>query len=389
MRDEVIRGTLLLCASVAMANGSPLAGEVELDQRSHWNPGATAQEEWNAREVSILPRYEQDLGPISLRLSPRWKIRRTDREALFEPGDSRVRATFRAIDLVVGWERTSWGVMDALSVMDIVDPFDWTDPFEERARVERLVTRLSIAAWESGTFQLMLFPWFPRYPTPRLGERFNTMPLPSRQVVSGDRGRGTPSFAARWSASLGGFDFGLVGYRGVDRDPDPVPTESWDAIRLVHGEATAAGLGVAKGFDALILRGEFLATEAAGRRDLAGAAGGELEIGQWVPIQAGVVLVGEYSFHSKPSATEILQDDVYGGLRIDFQNTASTRLEAGWVRDLEYRTLVQRATLSQNLSDRVSVDLVAQSFILVDDADGRISPLRGDDYVEARFQFRF
>ncbi len=198
-------------------------------------------------EATAEASWGESLGA---RLSP-WTWLLAPRDIAGQPRTPRVFAELKEgwveyrgdwIDLRAGNQIVAWGSTDVVSPVDVWNPRDQTDLFvSPKLPFAALRAVIHPVAWDPTQVELLVTPFFRESVLPtafpetgtvtiELSESRWLLPVPSRALVQGTAANLTyelaaPSYPATWQAgarartSLGGWDFAVSAYAGVEKLP--------------------------------------------------------------------------------------------------------------------------------------------------------------------------
>jgi len=347
-----------------------------------WTLAARAEIRWDARpslRLFITPRVHADpLDP------GRWR---------WVPDEAWVEARRGPARLRLGRTVTRWGSTDAANPTDVVAVRDWGIDFldPERPGDWSAVFSVTRARWG---LEALVLPVLEGARQPSARSRWSLQSAGARSgfpvdVLLDDTprlppGTGEASVAGRVRLTRGATDVYLVGYSGIDHRPLLTGTVDFE-----HGVVTArttylplhlGGIEVQSALGDFLVKGA-VTYEDRSVDDAAFAAGVFGDFGlrprSWQGIAGleylwldflgspGVLdLTAEYVWDNSPGGDSIrafrpLQNDVAVGATYRFGDLADTRVEAGWLEDLERPESVFLARVSRRIGDRVRWELGA------------------------------
>jgi hypothetical protein len=296
----------------------------------------------------------------------------------------------RGWELRAGVRKVFWGVLESNHLVDVVNQTDLVEDLDGEAKLGQPMVNLAIVRpW--GTVDLFALIGFrERMFFGRAGRPGLPFPIDvDRSVVEG---RHDVDWAARWSRPLGRFDVGVSHFHGTSRDPRFVGRTGSGAIALVPVYDVIDQTGV----DLQMTQGGWLwkleAINRAGQdRRFAAAAGGvEYTFAnlRGSGFDLGVLL--EYSLDERRrEALTPLQDDIFFGARLAFNDVRSTEILAGASVDRTTGASFVNVEASRRFGERWTLDLALRSFVAIPPSDRFLSGVRRDDYVQAAWAFHF
>ena len=305
-------------------------------------------------------------------------------------------------ELRFGVDRVFWGVTESRHLVDIINQTDLVEHPNEEAKLGQPMVHVTLSG-DWGAAEVFALPYHRLRTYPGRRGRLRTM-----LVVDNDRATyesGTEDWhldlAARYSHSLGPFDFGVSVFDGtsrepalqlsVDRDLAPILIPHYEQIRQF-------------GLDAQMTAGAWLlkleAIRRIGARNAAlplsmeedytaFVAGGEYTLYSVFDSGIDLGLLGEWNRDGRRErATNVFQNDLFLGARLAFNDVESTDLIVGMLHDADFGTRSFNAEFNRRLSDEWSLHLEAVVFSNVDRMDLAYSTRR-DSFVELNLTYNF
>ncbi|MFC6668973.1 hypothetical protein [Marinobacterium aestuariivivens] len=191
-------------------------------------------------------------------------------------------------------------------------------------------------------------------------------------------------FALRWSHYIGDWDIGIAHFSGTSREPLLIPVDSGTDTRFrplyLQIDQTSLDLQVTKGawlwkLEAIYNRNDvddYYAYVGGFEYTQFGIAGSAIDLG-WLL---------EYNYDDRgDSATTVLQDDVFFGVRYTDNDVHGTRILAGVAVDTDTATTFANVEASRRLSEHWVLGMEMRLFSNVDEEDP-LHQIRDDDYLE-------
>lgn len=256
-------------------------------------------------------------------------------------------------EVLTGFGRVFWGVTESRHLVDIVNQTDLVEHLDEEAKLGQPMVNLTLFQ-SFGTVGLFVLPGFRERTFPGRRARFRgALPVATDEPVFESPARqGRIDFAARWS-NQAGLDIQYT-------------RENW----LWKLEALARR-GNAKRFAAMVAGFEYTMFGLFGPMDLSILA-------EYLRDDRGV---------AAPATSA--DDDLFGGLRLTFNDAASTTALIGATVDRKSGATVLRFEAQHRLSDTWSLSVEAWGFTGIPASDSALAGIRRDDFVQVRLQRAF
>jgi hypothetical protein len=297
-------------------------------------------------------------------------------------------------DLVTGFDRVFWGVTESRHLVDIVNQIDQVEDIDSEDRLGQPMLNLNLLR-PFGTFRLFALPWFRERTFPDDQARLRG-PLPVRgedaEYSSGSEQRRV-DFAARYSHTLGGLDLGLSYFHGMSREPrflqrldggQPVLVPFYEVIDQASLDAQFTTGPWAWKLESLVRSGQ-------GRRFAAAVGGFEYTLYDVLDSGLDLGLLAEYSWDGRDedeAPPVALEDDVFLGLRVGFNDRHDSMLLAGATIDRDTRSTYAQLEYSTRLTDQLRLEVEARLFLNVS-PDDSLRAVEQDGFVTTRLSWYF
>jgi hypothetical protein len=304
-----------------------------------------------------------------------------------------LQITGDAFSVDLGMNTVFWGVTESRHLVNILNQLNYLEDFSGDDRFGQLMARLSYDSGEYGFLEMFAMTWSrPQlYPGQRGRPGVPILVLDDSPRYESVSEQWHLDFAIRWSHSISEFDWALSYFRGTSREPELVPVVTPDepAIEPFYALLNQTGLEVqwTRGswlwkLESMIREGQgatFAATTFGFEHTSSGVFGSTIDIGALL----------EYSYDGRDNLTLNSYDsDLFGGMRLAFNDTAGTEILAGAVTDVKTGVLVGTIEASRRLSDRWTLDVRARAFSAHDEEDP-FHWFRRDHYMQTTLAYLF
>ena len=401
MPDLVRNGWAILAAAsllaLAPAPGAvELSGRFELEPRGFTQSPAHPRQNRNGVSLAVQPElyHSFDDDRQSLLFLPFLRLDTADdRRTHFDVRELLYQRVFDDAELRIGIGRVFWGVTESYHLVDIINQTDLVENVDREDKLgQPLVNLTLIRDW--GALDLYMLPGFRERTYPGREGRLRSEPFvdTDRATYESGAGRQRIDYAVRWSHAIGDFDMGVAHFHGTSREPRLLPECATPGCNPVTGEGfvlapryevvhrTSLDLQATK--DATLWKLEALHESGQGDSYVAWVAGFEYT---WFGINESDMDLGllvEHLFDGRGGkAPHPLENDVFAGVRLAFNDEASTELLAGVIADGEGDATNLNLEASRRIGERWKVELEARAWIAVD-RDDAMYPLQRDDYVQ-------
>jgi len=405
---------IMLAAVSLLAAASPLSalevsGRVEVEPRAFLHAAEHPPQERHGLSFAVQPEFYHafDDNRQSLLFTPFLRVDSADdRRSHFDVRELMYQRVFDDFDLRAGIGRVFWGVTESYHLVDVINQTDLVENVDLEEKLGQPLVNLSLAR-DWGVLDLFVLPGFRERTYPGREGRLRSEPFvdTDRAAYESGAGRKRVDFAVRWSHAIGDFDIGVAHFRGTSREPrllplglcaDGQPAPRLGCPRAGASPAPPAEVVLAPHYDvvrrtsldlqatkeAMLWKAELL--HESGPRDayLAWVAGFEYT---WFGIHGSdsdLGLLVEHLFDGRGGrAPHPLENDLFAGVRLGFNDEASSELVAAIVADAEGDATALTLEASRRIRDDWRVELEARAWNGVE-RDDPMAPLRRDDYIQ-------
>lgn len=291
-----------------------------------------------------------------------------------------------------GWEvrfglaKVFWGACEFVHLVDIINQTDLVEALDGEEKLGQPMVHLSLVR-DWGVVDAFLLPWFRERTFAGVKGRLRG-PLvvdtdhPLYESASEERHQ---DVALRFSRSLAGLDLGLAYFRGTSREPWLVAAlnDRGEAVlRPSYEQISQASLDLQAVFGPWLLKAEALHRSGAGRDFAAGIAGFEYTLVGLFDSDLDLGLLGEYVFDDRQQdRAGLFDNDLMAGLRLAFNDAASSQILVGLVQDMEHSFRLLTVEAGRRLTDRLHLNIEAV-FFMAGAAAGMESALADDDFIK-------
>ena len=286
---------------------------------------------------------------------------------------------------LVGISRVFWGVTESGHLVDIINQTDQREGFDGEDKLGQPMIRLSRILGQD-TLDLFLLSGFrERKFLPASSPLALPFPISNNNAVYGaSNGRQHLDIAVRFSGYRNAIDYGISWFSGTSRDPDFI-SEATGVYLQRYPLIDQLGLdlqvtleswlwkleAIHRTFDSESSTDTYTAAITGAEYSLFGLANGLFDLG----------LLAEWHTDSRDNlATVPLQNDLFTGLRLGFNDTQSSEVLAGAFFDLDDDSTSLRVEASRRVFGDARISLEAQSFTNIDPENAAYY-LRDSDFL--------
>lgn len=358
-----------IAITVCVANEFEFSGKIGIEQRHFINEGDNSQQlEHNQLSAVFEPElyWGWNHGDNSLTFKPFYRIDSRDNER--SHGDIRELSYIHTgLDWEVraGIRKVFWGVTEFQHLVDIINQTDGVEDFDGEEKLGQLMLNISVVN-DWGIVDAFVLPGFrPRQFNGKNGRLRGPILVDNDNIrYQSSAGNRHVDLALRWSHSIGNFDIGSYWFHGTSREPLLDMVQDGDEAYLTQYYQQMEQLG----FDVQATLGSWLwkleaiyrqtdqenywATQAGFERSFIGIFNSNIDLGLLMEHGWDARGEGEQTY----SGTT-LQNDLFVGARLVFNNTQSSELLMGLGSDLEHQGSIVIFEASQRLGQNFKASL--------------------------------
>ena len=296
-------------------------------------------------------------------------------------------------ELRAGIGKVFWGTTEFVHLVDIINQTDAVESVDGEEKLGQPMIQLSILR-DWGALELFVLPYFRERTYPGREGR-----LRFAAVVDTDNARYEsadeehhPDFAARYSHTIGDWDFGIYNFNGTGREPTLV-TGLDSAGRPVlipfYEQINQSGLDLQLVAGGWLWKLEAIYRTGQGEDFFASVGGFEYTFVNIAATGMDLGVLGEGAYDDRGrKATTFFENDAMLGLRLAINDAAGTELLAGFSQDLENSSLSLSLEASRRFGDNWLLSLESRALVDLPEDDLFYS-LRDDGFFQLELAYYF
>ncbi|MEN8257685.1 MAG: hypothetical protein ABFS09_07465 [Thermodesulfobacteriota bacterium] len=372
-----------------------LTGSVDLEGRFFLqSPQFPDQRSQSASFALNAELYHEFVSGSSLILSPFARLDSADKERshadLRELNYLHVRDDW---ELRLGLGKVFWGACEFVHLVDIINQTDLVESLDGEEKLGQPMLHFSfVRGW--GVLDLFLLPYFRErtFQGEKGRLRFPLIVDTDHPLYESGSEELHQDVSLRYSHSLGAVDFGLSYFRGTSREPfliaglnykdEPILTPYYEQI-------SQTSLDLQGVYGSWLIKAEAFYRRGYGRPFAAATFGFEYTLVGVFETDLDLGIIGEYVFDDREKVRQgLFNNDLMGGLRLAFNDAASSEILIGIVQDVEQSSRLLTLEAGRRFSDFLRLNLEGTCFM--DGAKESVdNSLRDDDFLKLELIYYF
>lgn len=393
---------IFLLAFSHTASALKISGNLDTQWAYYPQTSYPSQHELNISFAGLLEFYtSNENNTESLTFTPFYRYDVRDEERTH--GDIRELAWTHVgnfYELRAGISKVFWGVTESQHLVDIINQTDFVEAIDGEEKLGQPMIKLSFSP-DFGVFDVFVLPWFREATFAGVEGRLRP-PLPisnDKALYEHEDKEKHIDFAARWSHYIGDIDLALSYFKGTSREalfsPLNLQIIGTQAYLLPYYSQIQQ-----LGFEAQWLNGDWtwkleaiyrLSEATQFDRQFAATAGLEYTLYGIFESPADLGLLFEYHHDNrdKRQLTSVLDNDIFIGTRLAFNDVQSSDLLAGVIIDADYQSQSWFVEASRRIGNSVKVNLEARIYQQIDPEDRLLYVIHKEDFIQAEVQWFF
>jgi len=341
-------------------------------------------------------------GADSVVFSPFYRLDNQDDNR--EHGDIRELAYVHAADdweIRLGIRKEFWGVTEFQHLVDVINQTDGVEDFDGEDKLGQQMINLSLVN-DWGIVDVFLLPGFRERTFSSENGRLQGPLVVDKNNVNYQSSAGQQHLdvALRWSHSLGDFDVGTYWFHGTNREPilTPVVEGSTVTLQQYYNQMDQLGVDVQATLGDWLWKFEsiyrntnyesFVASQVGFEYSFIGVFDSNYDLGllsEYAWDSRGVVDLSTVNFGESSS---VLQNDIFFGARLAFNDMQSSEVLIGLGSDLAHSATSFLLEASRRFGDSVKLSIDVRLLQSAEALDSAYT-IRNDDHAQLALEWYF
>lgn len=294
-------------------------------------------------------------------------------------------------ELNVGLKKIFWGVTESNHLVDIINQTDALKSFDGEQKLGQPMVQFSWITSSFGTLDFFYLPYHRkrRFSGVRGRFRFNEI-LPDDLITYESKHEAWhPDFSLRWKHYIGAFDFGLSYFNGSGREPY-FEFDALGNINAFYPLIQQLGIDLQLTLNAVLLKIEAIHRSAQQQDFFAAATGFEYTFSNINGQGLDIGVLGEYNYDERGAfAISGLQNDLFYGSRIAFNDSHDTAILIGGIKDLDTKTNLLSLEASRRIFNNLTLNVEVRIFETISEEELFLGFFKNDSYLNISFSKYF
>ncbi|GAA0873364.1 hypothetical protein GCM10009117_25110 [Gangjinia marincola] len=359
--------------------------ELEAEYRYFFDEAQFSGQENHYPSIALRPEYSIDWnkGYESINFKGFARLDRDDSRTHWDIRELYYQKAQNNWELSVGLKKIYWGVAESNHLVDIINQTDAVETFDGEEKLGQPMVQFSWITDKWGTFNFFYLPYHRKRTFP--GEegrlRFGVVIDKDDLDYESSAEEFRQDFAVRWKYFVGAFDIGLSHFYGNGREPLFVFTSTGD-INAFYPVINQTGLDVQITHNAFLWKFESIYRNADTQDFLAVVAGLEYTFANIDGNGLDIGLLTEYLYDERDElALTALQNDIFFGSRIAFNDIQDTSILFGGIKDLEQSSTIFSVEASRRFGNSWTAEVEARIFSDIDTSELILSNFQDDSFL--------
>ena len=286
-------------------------------------------------------------------------------------------------ELSLGVKKIYWGVTESNHLVDIINQTDAVETFDGEEKLGQPMAQFTWITQKFGTFDFFYLPYHRKRTFAGDKGRLRFPMVIDKDDLEYESGADEwrQDLAFRWKHYFNAFDIGLSYFHGNGREP-LFTFDTTGNINAFYPVIHQAGLDLQITHNAFLWKLESIYRYAEAQEFVALTAGLEYTFSNIDGNGLDIGLLGEYLYDERDElALNALQNDIFFGSRIAFNDTQDTSILIGGISDLESSSTIFSLEASRRFGSTWTAEIEARIFNDIDQNEFILSNFREDSFL--------
>lgn len=359
--------------------------ELEAEYRYFKNAALFQGQKDNFPSIAFKPEYsaEWNKGYESINFSGFFRLDVDDERTHWDIRELYYQKAKNKWELSLGLKKVYWGVTESNHLVDIINQTDAVESFDGEDKLGQPMVQFTYTTDNYGNFDFFYLPYHRKRTFAGLKGRLRFQTIIEKDDINYESGaeEWRQDLAFRWSHYIGAFDIGVSHFYGNGREP-LFTFDTLGNVNAFYPVINQTGLDIQATYNAFLWKLESIYRTAKAQDFFAFAAGVEYTFSNIDGNGLDIGVLGEYLYDDRDElALNALQNDVFFGSRIAFNDIQDTSILIGGITDLESSSKILSIEASRRIGNSWKAELEVRIFSTIDQNEIILSNFKEDTFL--------
>ncbi len=359
--------------------------EVETEYRYFYDDGLFNGQENHFPSIAFRPEYsvEWNKGYESVNFTGFFRFDRDNKRTHWDIRELYYQKVKDNWELSIGIKKVYWGVTESNHLVDIINQTDQVESFDGEDKLGQPMVQFTYTTEGYGSFDLFYLPYHRKRTFSGRKGRLRFPVVIDKDDLTYESGaeEWRQDVAVRWSHFFGAFDLGISHFYGNGREP-LFTFDNLGNINAFYPVINQTGIDLQITHNAYLWKLESIYRSADAQDFFALVAGLEYTFSNIDGNGLDIGLIGEYLYDDRDALSlNGLQNDLFFGSRIAFNDVKDTSILIGGITDLESSSTIFSVEASRRIGETWKAEIEARIFNSIDSNEFILSNFQNDSFL--------
>lgn len=359
--------------------------EVEAEYRYFYTNGLFNDQGNHFPSMAFRPEYtlEWNKGYESINFTGFFRFDRDNKRTHWDIRELYYQKAKDNWELSIGLKKVYWGVTESNHLVDIINQTDQVESFDGEDKLGQPMVQFTYTTDGFGSFDFFYLPYHRKRTFAGKKGRLRFPIVIGKDDLSyeSDAEEWRQDLAVRWSHFFGAFDLGISHFYGTGREP-LFAFDSFGNINAFYPVINQTGIDLQITHNAYLWKLESIYRSADAQDFFALVAGLEYTFSNIDGNGLDIGLIGEYLYDDRDTLSlNGLQNDLFFGSRIAFNDVKDTSILIGGITDMESSSTIFSVEASRRIGESWKAEVEARIFNNIDANEFILSNFQNDSFL--------
>ena len=359
--------------------------EIEAEYRYFYNDAAFNGQKSHFPSIAFKPEYAAswNKGYESINFTGFFRLDQDSNRTHWDIRELYYQKAQDKWELSIGLKKVYWGVTESNHLVDIINQTDVVESFDGEDKLGQPMVQFNWTTDNFGSFDFFYLPYHRKRTFAGEDGRLRFPVILDKDDLSYESGaeEWRQDLAFRWSHYMGAFDIGVSHFYGNGREP----LFTFDAlgnINAFYPIINQTGFDLQVTHNAFLWKFESIYRSSKAQDFFALVAGLEYTFSNIDGNGLDIGVLGEYLYDERDElALNSLQNDMFFGSRIAFNDIQDTSILVGGMMDMESSSKIISIEASRRIGSSWKAEIEARIFSSIDNQEFLLSNFKEDSFL--------